>query len=144
MPLLQKLLSSYLTKKDKLDIAHFVATEKLSYLKYPRICELESHHGVSLGSSYLNQTAGKTFTHYMAESKTQKLADRLKEAKFFSLLLDGSTDKGNIDNELLLIVWCDIDGTDEKVHTKMSNFTVCQPQSVSSQGLFVTVESSLK
>ena len=50
-------------QRHKLDIAHFVATEKLSYLKYPRICELESHYSVSLGSSYLNETAGKTFTH---------------------------------------------------------------------------------
>ena len=39
-----------------------------------------------------------------------KASDHLKKAKFFSLLLDGSTDKGNIDNELVLVVWCEIDG----------------------------------
>ena len=38
-------------------------------------------------------------------------------AKFFSLLLDGSTDRGNIDDQLFLVVWCDRNGSDEKVHT---------------------------
>ena len=36
----------------KFDIAHFVATEKLSFLNYPQICVLEAHHGVDLGASY--------------------------------------------------------------------------------------------
>ena len=36
----------------KFDIAHFVATEKLAFTKYPRICELEAHHGVDMGTSY--------------------------------------------------------------------------------------------
>ena len=128
----------------KFDIAHFVATGKLSYLKYPQICELERHHGVDLGTSYNNESAGKTFVHYIAESRRHELADHIKKAKFFSLLLDGSTDKGNIDNELLLIVWCDADGTDEKIHTKMCYFSVCRPESVSAEGLFAVVGRALQ
>ena len=128
----------------KFDIAHFVATERLSYLKYPQICELERHHGVDLGTSYNNESAGKTFVHYIAESRRHELADHIKKAKFFSLLLDGSTDKGNIDNELLLIVWCDADGTDEKIHTKRSYFSVYRPESVSAEGLFAVVGRALQ
>jgi len=30
--------------RKKFDIAHFVATEKLSFNKYSKICELEAHH----------------------------------------------------------------------------------------------------
>ena len=41
----------------KFNIAHLVATEKLSFLKYSQICELE----VDLGASYLNETPGKSF-----------------------------------------------------------------------------------
>ena len=48
----------------KFDIAHFVATEKLFYLKHHQICELERHHGVNLGTSYINEAAGNTFIHY--------------------------------------------------------------------------------
>ena len=60
--------------------------------------------------------------HYIAMAKWQVLLQKLSETKFFSLLLDGSTDKGNVDNEVLLAVWCDPDGSDEKVHTRMDYF----------------------
>ena len=33
----------------KFDIAYFVAIEKLSFRKYPQICELEASHGSILG-----------------------------------------------------------------------------------------------
>ena len=32
---------------------HFVALEKLSFLKYPQISALEAHHGLDIGASYL-------------------------------------------------------------------------------------------
>ena len=52
--------------KRKFDIAYFLAKEKLSYRKYPCLCELEAHHGVSIGTSYTNEIAGKTFSHYIS------------------------------------------------------------------------------
>lgn len=111
----------------KFDIAHFVATQKIPFTMYPRICELETHHGVCLGTSYVNETAGKEIMHYIAESRRQELKQRLATAKFFPLLLDGSTDAANIDNELILAVWCDRDGRDERIHTRMEYLTVVQP-----------------
>ena len=119
----------------KFDIAHFVATENLPLTKYPKICELEAHHGVHLGTSYINENAGKEMIHYIAESRRRDLMTKLANSKFFPLLLDGSTDKANIDNEVILVMWCDRDGTDEKVHTKMEYFTIVRPQSVTAEGL---------
>ena len=58
--------------------------------------------------------------------------------------MDGSTDKGCCDNELLLAVWCDSGGKDERVHTRMSFFKVTRPQAVSGQGLFQVLESALQ
>ena len=55
--------------------------------------------------------------HYIVESRRQELMKKLGDAPFFSLLLDGSTDKGNINSELVLIVWCDVNGSDEKLRT---------------------------
>ena len=88
----------------KFDIAYLLGKEKLSFRKYPAICELEVCHGVNLGYAYKTDTAAKTFTHYIAESEWQKLLDTLQSAKFFSLLMDGSTNVGNVDDELLLVV----------------------------------------
>ncbi len=124
----------------KFDIAYFVATENLPYTKYPKICELEARHGVRVGMSYVNENAGKEFIHYITESRRQELTQTLDNAKFFSLLLRTS----NIDNEVLLVVWCDRNGSDEKVHTRMEYFTVVRPQSVTAQGLFQVLESGLR
>ena len=112
----------------KFNIAYFVATEQLAYRKYPRICELEARHGVHLGSSYLHENAGKEFVHHIAESRRQDLLSTISEAKFFSLLIDGSTDQSNADNELLVVLWCDPDGVDEKIHTRMSYLSLIHPQ----------------
>ena len=121
-----------------------MATENLPFTMYPKICELEAHHGVCIGTSYINENAGNEMIHYIAESRRQELMKKLANAKFFSLLLDGSTDTANIDNEVILAVWCDRDGRDEKVHTRMEYFTVVRPQSVTAEGLLKVLESGLQ
>ena len=68
----------------------------------------------------------------------------LANAKFFSLLLDGSTDSGNVDDEVFLAVWCECNGSDQKVHTRMAYLTVVRPQSVTARGLFKVLESVLQ
>ena len=131
--------------RHKFDIAYFVAQEKLSFRKYPRLCELEARHGVAIGSAYTNEIAGKTFTHYIAESRRSQLFEKLAQAKFFSLLIDGSTDKGNIDNEIFMAVWCDCNtnGVDEKIHTRTSYFHVGVPSTVDARGLFQGLKDAL-
>lgn len=44
--------------------------------------------------------------------------------------MDGSTDTGNIDDEMFLVLWCDVDHEDEMVHTNMSYFAVDRPKKV--------------
>ena len=39
-------------------------TEKLPYTKYPKVGELQAHHGVQVGMSYWNENAGKDFMHW--------------------------------------------------------------------------------
>ena len=77
-------------------------------------------------------------------SRRAELKQRLAHAKFFSLLLDGSTDKVNIDNKVVLVVWCEHDEADEKVCMRMEYLTVVRPQSVTAEGLFEVVECRLQ
>ena len=51
--------------------------------------------------------AGKTFTHYIAKAKRQELAKKLEHTNFFSLLMDGSTDSSNAENERFMVVTID-------------------------------------
>ena len=77
----------------KLDIAYLVAVEKISFRKYPQICALEARHSIDIGAAYTTNTNASMFVHYIAESQGQKLVHAIQTKKFFSLLLDGSTDR---------------------------------------------------
>ena len=68
---------------------------------------------------YCNQTAGKTFCHFIAESRAE-LGGKIEKSIFFSILMDGSTDSANIDDELFLVTWCSTDGHGQIVCTNMS------------------------
>ena len=132
------------TLRRKFDVAYLLGKKKLSFRKYPAICELEVHHGVNLGSAYKTESAAKTFTHYVAESEQQKLLDTVQSAKFFSLLMDGSRDVGNIDNELFLVVWFDKEGMGEQVFTHSSYLSIKKTSSLSAQGLFQVLADVLQ
>ena len=62
----------------KFDITNFVAAESLPFTMYPKICQLKSHHGVKIGTSYVRK--------WSILLKARKLVN----ARFFSLLLDSS------------------------------------------------------
>jgi len=134
--------------KDRLrkqfDIAYFIVNNKLAFSKYTAICKLEACHGVDLGTSYVNENAGKTFCKYIAEARIGDLRKTVTNTKFFSILMGGSTDVGKIDNELFLVQYCDIDGIDEKIHSRMDFFTVSRPESGDAKGLFECLQSALQ
>ena len=116
----------------------------MAFSKYPALCELETHHGVNVGSEYTNKNAAETFCHYIAQTRREDLAQKLASANFFSILMDSTTDKGNIDDEMFLVLWCDVNGSDEKVHTKMKFFAVARPTGLTEAGLFECLQTSLQ
>ena len=67
----------------KFDIAYHLVIKKLSFRKFPRLCELEARHGVSIGSSYTKEIAGKTFTHYVVQSQLQQVLERIRRPSSF-------------------------------------------------------------
>ena len=103
----------------------FVAIEKLSFLKYHCIYELEKYHGVDIGTSYLNEHAGRTFIHYIAEAKQQQVVQA-------------------VHNELVLVIWWDIDGNNKKIHTRIIYLSVIRPQTMNAQDFFDVVKASLQ
>jgi len=69
--------------KVKFDIAYFVNVEKMTFAKYPKLCQLEALHRVDLGTNYRNDVACKTFCHFISQSKHQSLTNELTKANFF-------------------------------------------------------------
>ena len=132
--------------KNKFDIAYFMAMEQIAFHKFPGICELERRHGVNIGTNYTTETSTRSFTHFIAEAQRKKLVTGLQQAKFFSVLLDGSTDSRNIENELLLVVWFDKDGqaNGERVVTRTSYLKIARPSTGTAKGIFDVLQTALQ
>ena len=85
------------------------------------LCQLEERHG------YKNKLACATFIGYIAQEQRQGLVASLSRARFFGLQADGSTDAGNIEDEVFLAVYCDPRAADGRVHVHSKFFLVRRP-----------------
>ena len=103
--------------RKKFEISFMLAKEHIPFSKYSVIHELEEKHGVDLGSTYKNRDAPRNFLHY----------HMLSSEHFYSILMDGSTDKGRVENELFVILFCDIDDEIQEVKTSARYLCVVEP-----------------
>ena len=122
--------------KKKFDVCYVMAKECLSFTKYPSLHELEMSHGVDLGPAYKTDVSAKAFTHYIAESQRQKLFSLMSsDMHFFSFLVDGTTDAGNIEDEMVVIQFCIQDSTAKEIRSCAHYFTILNPDKVDTDGL---------
>ena len=82
----------------KFNICYVMGKECLAFAKYPALHELEVRHSVDLGQSYKTKNSASVFSHYIAEGQRQELLEALSTCHFYSFLMDGSTDRGNVAN----------------------------------------------
>ena len=108
------------------------------------LAKLEKRHGVDIGNSYLNKARAQEFTHYIAESQRLQLRRKLKDAKFYSAMIDGSTDAGNIDDELVMVQYCALDHDTQEVRSVSRFLSVEVPLTVNADGLIQCLQRSLE
>ena len=123
--------------KRKFDISFLIAKEHVPFTKYAAIHDLEERHGVDLGLAYKNRDSAANFVHFIAESQRQHFYDTLRTSRchFYSVLMDGSTDKGRIENELFVIIFCKKDDTLQEVFTCARYLCVLEPERADADGL---------
>ena len=98
------------TRVSKLiDIAYLIAKEEMPFTKFAPIAEMEKRHGVPLGNTYLTDTKCREFVKLIGESMRDEVLEDLKNAQFFSILMDGSTDNSVVEKELIYIQYI-VDG----------------------------------
>ena len=104
--------------KRKLDITYMILKEKTACTKMQPLCILEGQH-TDLGSGYNNDQVCATFVEYnIAPEQKEKLQEAL------SLQADGSTDAGNVEMELFMVLFFDLYSTNGTVHVRNSYFTL--------------------
>jgi len=76
--------------------------EEMPLIKYEKIIELDKRHGVRLGSTHNNRAAAREFLSFQA--------GELKQAKFYSILFNGTTDSSVTEQEAIFVLYFDPDG----------------------------------
>ena len=71
---------------------------------------------MNLGHAYKTKDSAKQFTHYIAESQQRAFVQSLSTVRFCSFLMDGSTDPGNIEDELIVLMYSKLDTVSERMH----------------------------
>lgn len=121
--------------KKKFEISFVFAKEHIPFTKYPVIRELEEKHGVNLGTTYTNRDAPRNFIRYIAEAQRQEFHLSLSSQHFYSILMDGSTDKGRVENELFVILHCKKDEEMQEMKTCARYLCVQEPLKADADGL---------
>ena len=126
----------------KFQIAYMIAKENMAFKKMEPLCQLEKLHGVELGHEYLNNQACADFIDFIGLDQRQILAHTLSNTNFFSLQADGSTDSGNIEDELFLVVFFDKNSQGRQVRIRNKFFSVRTPKSGDAVGLYQCLKDS--
>lgn len=82
-------------------------------------------------------------TIFTAQDMQDQLGKSPRKSKFYSIQMDGSTDSGNKEEELFLVVYFEHFSTDGNVHVHNRYLCVCQPESVCATGLFTSFQRAL-
>ena len=127
----------------KFDICYVMAKESLAFRKYPALHQLEERHGVDLGFAYKTKDSAKTFTHYIANSQRQSFIQNFPST-FYSFLMDGSTDAGNIEDELVIVQYCLRDDAAQEIRSCTRYLSLEVPKKADANGLIRCLGNALK
>lgn len=139
---MEELLQERMSKK--FDICYMLAKENLPFRKYSAIHELESRHGVDLGQLCATKDSAKLFTHYKAESQRSAFVGSLSTAHFYSFLMDGTTDTGNTEDELIVIMSFRKDDIAGEVGSFSRFFSIKEPMKADADDLIVCLQQALQ
>ena len=127
----------------KFDLCYLMAKEGIAFEKYTALYELEARHEVDLGPAYKTAPSAKLFTHYMAESQHQQFLQSPSQTKFYSFLMDRTTDAGNVEQELVVLFSCNRDDTAGEIKSYATFFSVATPEKADASGLIKCLSQSL-
>ena len=144
-PIVRSLLTmdkSTLEKMErKFDICYLLAKEGMAFKKYPALYSLEERHGVELGNAYKTKDSARIFTHYIAQHQRSCFMATFNKASF---LMDGSTDAGNVKDEVFVLLHCFKDDKNKEIRSYARFFSVQVPKKADADGLIDCLGSFLQ
>ena len=130
--------------KRKFDIYYVMAKEGVAFSKYPALYDLESRHDVDVGVAYKNDVSAKSFTHFIAQSQCDSFVHSLSNSHYFSFLMDGTTDSGKVEDELVVVLYCKQDDVVKEIRACARYLSVVTPNKADTDGLVDCLKEALK
>ena len=121
-----------------------LAREGVAFHKYPASHCLAERQGVRLGSSYKRSESAKQFTYYIAEAQRSMFLQSLLQVNFFSFLMDGSTDAGNIEQEMIFVIYCKRDDKAKMMRSHTRYLALLNPTRSTAEGLIDCLSGALE
>ena len=90
------------TLQRKFDTANFITKKKLLFVKMKALCRIEERHGADLGEEYKTDHKCAESVGSIVDDMKEHLVKVLSSAKLFSVQMDGTTDAGNLMEDLFL------------------------------------------
>ena len=120
-----------------------MAKEGIAFEKYPVLCELEVRHEVDIDHGYKTALSAKLFTHYITQCQHDDFLGFLSQNKFYSFLMDGSTDAGRVEQELVIFLSFKRDDTAREIKSYARFLSVGSPKAADTNGLIECLSQSL-
>ena len=127
----------------KFELCFVMAKQSIPFAKYPALLELEQRHEVDIGHAYNTADSARLFTSCIAKSQRQGFLNSLPCGGFFSLLMDGSTDAGNLEDELIVLVYCHMDDAEQEMTTCSRFLSLHNPQRGDASGLLECIGEAM-
>ena len=82
---------------------YYLVKAERPFRDFVGLCDLQERNGMNTGKSYKNDKKAATFTHFIAETVKEDFANKLWQARMFSVLNDSSRDVSITDKELVYV-----------------------------------------
>ena len=95
----------------KFNIAYYLAKCERPFADYPHLITLEKkNHMKNISNSYVTDRACAVFTDYIRKVTKESFAKDFANARYYSVLSDGSTDSAVIEQEVVYVLYLSKDG----------------------------------
>ena len=123
----------------KFNKVYYIAKHEKAFTDYPNLLELQEKNNVQgIGKNYITDCAASVFTNVIGNSIKIDMKTELKLLRFYSILSDGGSDSGNIEEELVYVKNL------SKGKAKVSFLSIENAQNVDANRIKECIESAFK
>ena len=83
-------------------------------------------------------------SHYLAQSQRDHFVRSLSKSRYFSFLMDGTTDSGKVEDELIIVLHCKQDDVVKEIRTCARYLSLVTPNKADTDGLVDCLKEALK